>query len=155
MKSLINNLLACSKSEKGYLLLETLIAATILLALLPLTLLKAVSVYESQQTNQFIQSLTEFIYEAQETAFSEKRNVYVELDDTHSQIYSYFSTFDRLYTLDAPPSIHFQKGSIATTIRFTPQGTIAQAGTFYLVSKSAIYQVTFLLGQGRFYVKKQ
>lgn len=143
------------KSQSGYLLLETLITASIMLTLFPIVSYKSASILETQETSQFIKSLEELLYEAQLTALTENRSVYVQLNETTHEAYSYFSLTSQLETLKASHSIHFQKGTLSLVLRFTPQGTVSQAGTFLITSKQATYQFTFLLGQGRFYVKKQ
>lgn len=143
------------KSQSGYLLLETLITASILLTLFPIISYKTSSILEEQETAQFIRSIEALLYEAQLTALTEKRSVFVNLNETSHEAYSYFSLTSRLETLKVPKKVHFEKGTLSLVLRFTSQGTVAQAGTFLVTSEHAKYQFTFLLGQGRFYVKKQ
>lgn len=154
MKSLQKELFTLFTNQSGTLLLETVIASMIFLTLFPLMLYKSVLLYEHIQLEQFVQSLDPFLNDAQITAITEKRNVYVDFNETKHTVMSYYTIFSPIKTLSAPSSVHFQKGSLSLLFHFSTQGTINQAGTFFISSRSESYQITYLLGQGRFYVKK-
>ncbi len=142
-------------NQKGYLLLETLITASILLSLLPVVALKSAVWFDEEAADQFLQSYETLLYDAQLTALSERKTVNVELNEGTHEAYAFISPSSHIQTLQAPSTLHFQAGSLPLKIRFTSQGTIGQAGTFFIYTRSSHYQFTFLLGQGRFYVKKQ
>lgn len=142
-------------NQDGYLLLETLITASILLTLFPLVVLKSTAWYDHEETEQFLKSFEALMYDAQLTSLNERQTVNIELNDTTHEVYEYISPLVHLQTIQAPPFVHFQAGSLPLHIRYTAQGTIAQAGAIVLTTPSTSYQVVVLLGQGRFYVKEQ
>lgn len=142
-------------NQNGYLLLETLITASILLTLFPLVTLKSAEWFDREATDQFLQSFEALMYDAQLTALNERQTVNIELNDTTHEVYEYISPIVHLQTIQAPPFVHFQAGTLSLHIRFTSQGTISKAGTLVITTPSTSYQVVILLGQGRFYVKEQ
>jgi competence protein ComGD len=142
-------------NEQGYLLLETLITASIFLILFPLVTLKVNEVYEAKQLSQFIESYEATLYHAQMTALSEHRFIYVQMNNTSHEVYTYSSWSKRLQTLSVPSNVQFQAGNLSLTLRFSPDGNITQAGSLYILSNQLTYKLTLLLGQGRFYVERQ
>lgn len=142
-------------NDQGYLLLETLLTASIFLILFPIVTLKVNDIYKAKQLSEFVDSFETTLYHAQMTALSEHRFVYVQMNNTSQEIYSYYSWSERLETLKIPPNIQIQRGNLPNTLRFSPDGNITQAGSLYILSPPLTYKLTLLLGQGRFYVEKQ
>lgn len=151
----MNRIIKLFFNQNGYLLLETLITASILLTLFPLVTLKGAAWFEREETDQFLQSFEALMYDAQLTALNERQTVNIELNDVTHEVYEYISPMVHLQTIQAPPFVHFEAGSLPLHIRYTAQGTIAKAGALVLTTPSTTYQVVVLLGQGRFYVKEQ
>jgi len=147
--------LSFGSNDQGYLLLETLLTASIFLILFPIVTLKANEIYETKQVSGFIDSFETTLYHAQMTALSEHRFVYVQMNNAGHEVYSYYSWSERLETLKMPPNVQFQRGNLSFTLRFSPDGTITQAGSLYILAPPSTYKLTLLLGQGRFYVEKQ
>jgi competence protein ComGD len=142
-------------NQQGYLLLETLLTASIFLILFPLVTLKVNEIYEAKQFNLFIDSFEATLYHAQMTALSEHRFVFVQMNNTSHEVYTYNTFSERLQTLNVPSNVQFQRGNLSLTLRFSPDGNITQAGSLYILSNQLTYKLTLLLGQGRFYVEKQ
>lgn len=140
--------------QSGTLLLETFLAAMIFLTLFPLIIYKSTLLYQHVELEQFMNALNAFIYDAQSKAVTERRSTQVDLNETSHHVYAYYSMFDQLNTLPVPVDIHFQPGSHSLLIQFTPNGTIKQGGTLFVKTQKEMFQITFLLGQGRFYASK-
>lgn len=140
--------------QSGTLLLETCLAASIFLTLFPLLILKGIPMYEEEQTTQFLGNLTTFLETSQMTAYTERRKVTIEFNLSSHKVLSYYSLLDQIDSLTIPSFITVEKGSLPLILYFSSQGTVSQAGTLFLHSTTKIYQLTFLLGQGRFYVKE-
>ncbi|WEG14288.1 competence type IV pilus minor pilin ComGD [Pullulanibacillus sp. KACC 23026] len=155
MKEFAYRIRTLTISRSGTWLLETLLASSIMLTLFPIFILKAVPAFEHQQMTQFIESLTQFLEDAQLAAFTNHRKVYIEFDNNKHEVFSFYSTFERLNNLSVPSFVQVEKGSLPLNFYFSSSGGISQAGTLLIRSKNETYQITFLLGQGRFYVTQK
>ncbi|NEU29635.1 prepilin-type N-terminal cleavage/methylation domain-containing protein [bacterium LRH843] len=134
--------------EKGFTLLETLVALSILsiLLLIPTITFPNLSA-ESKQAALIAKQVKDDLLLAQHVAMSTGRSVSVAFDDKQQTYTIRFHTND-IYRTSAHKSILYERVNLGSTITFLGNGHPSQSGTFFLWIGDTRFRYTIYLGKG-------
>ncbi|MDE3839579.1 competence protein ComG [Bacillus methanolicus] len=141
--------------EKGFTLAEILLVLSIFLIVSSIAVFSVKPHYHFIEKTLFFTRLKADLYYAQQYAISQQRQVQVHfLADEHRYfVHDYLNgkiIIDRSYS----KLIKVREGSLKLSFKFTYDGRIDRFGSIYITIGKEIYRMTFLLGEGRFYVAK-
>ncbi|TCP31153.1 competence protein ComGD [Scopulibacillus darangshiensis] len=141
-------------NQKGFTLIETMLAASIVLIIIPVSFMKLAAVSNQQKLDYFVGELTDVMQEAQMTAVSERRLVKVTLDNVKHTLKVEKGT-EMISINHFDPNIIVEKGTLNLSIYYLKNGHMMGAGSFYVSLGGIRYKLTAFIGQGRFHVEKQ
>ena len=142
--------------QKGFTLIESLLVLSIFLILSMVTVVSLQPQHSVLQDEAFVTQLrADFLY-SQQYAISHQDDVSVVLDTSQNKYYMIAKT-------ERPPivmreystHIHLIEGTMPLYFAFLADGNVNKFGSFLIQTEKKTYRVTFLIGEGRFYVKEQ
>lgn len=143
-------------AEKGFTLIESLLVLSIFLVISSVTAFSIKPQYELKESELFLTRLQADLLYGQQYAISHQQEVTVMFSE--QQHYYYLRT-----SFNLPPflrrnyseNITVSPGSLPLTFKFSPDGTVSKFGSLFIQCGSKHYRLTFLIGEGRFYVVKK
>jgi competence protein ComGD len=143
------------KTERGFTLIEVLLVLSIFLIVSSIALFTVKPHYQFIEKTLFFTCLKDDLYYAQQYAISHQRPVHVYfLADEHRYIVNDHLNEKMIVERSYSKLIKVQEGSLKLSFKFTFDGKIDRFGSIYITIGKDIYRMTFLLGEGRFYVAK-
>lgn len=134
-------------------MIETIIAAMIMLTVFPLVFIQYADIKDRQNIDALLSTLENVLFRAQMTAMAEDQFTTVQFNNRLHQL-EIQKEGKVIEQIPFDPSIRFVIGSHQLSLRFSPTGTIGKAGTIFLQTDRHQYKITFLLGHGRFYAEE-
>jgi len=142
-----------SYSQKGYTLIESLLVLTAFM------IISSITAFSLQPQHSRIEDkalLTQFqadLLYAQQYAISHQHEVSVVITKSQNKYKMFLKT-------DTPPFVerdystnyYITEGTMPIYFKFLADGNVNKFGTLLIQTKKKIYQLTVLIGKGRFYV---
>lgn len=144
------------KRESGFTLIETLMVLSIFLITSFITFFMVKPQYDMAITEEFLSEFQADLYYAQTYAISHQREITINI--VNSQFYYYIRDRPDLPIIikrSYSKNIQVIPGSLPLYFKFLPDGNVNKFGSFYIISGNKHYQLTILLGKGRFYIVKK
>lgn len=141
--------------QNGFTLIESLLVLSIFMIISSITVFSLKPQYSVLEDEAFLTQLKADLYYSQQYAISHQHEVSVVILPAQ---YKYYMVLRP----DLPPiimrnystNIYLAEGSIPFYFKFLSDGNVNQFGSFLIQTKNKKYQMTFLIGKGRFYVKE-
>jgi competence protein ComGD len=142
------------KGQQGFTLAETLIVLAVFMILSTVTLFSLKPQYSMFQTQSFLTQLKADLYFAQNYALSHKQDVSVIFTPSECEytIYVHNEKQRELIHRRYDKSIYVYKGTLPLAFKYQANGNVSKFGTFFIKTKRKTYQMTILIGRGRFYL---
>jgi competence protein ComGD len=119
------------------------------------TIVKIEPLLQQYRLYWFVQQLEADVFLAQETAITQGQVVSLRFSpDKHEYFMLAANSPSSILRRSYDSRIHIEFATLGSQIKFLSTGNISASGTFFVSSGSIMYQLVFLLGKGRFYVKK-
>lgn len=142
-------------NQNGFTLIESLLVLSIFMIISSITVFSLKPQHSVLEDEAFLTQLKADLYYSQQYAISHQHEVSVVILPTQYKYYMLLRT-------DLPPilmrkysrNIYLAEGSIPLYFKFLNDGNVNQFGTFLIQTKNKTYQMTVLIGKGRFYVKE-
>ncbi|MDP4162833.1 MAG: competence type IV pilus minor pilin ComGD [Bacillota bacterium] len=138
---------------KGFTLIESLLVLSIFMLLTSVTVFSVKPQFERTEKEEFMAMLESDLLFAQQYAISHQRELTVNLLGGNHYYYIRDRTdlpmvVERTFSND----IMILEGTFSLYFKITPSGIVSKFGSFYVQIGDRKYQVTLLIGKGRFYV---
>jgi competence protein ComGD len=141
--------------QNGFTLIESLLVLSIFMIISSITVFSLKPQHSVLEDEAFLTQLKADLYYSQQYAISHQHEVTVVFLPAQYRYYM-------LLRPDLPPivmrnystNIYLVEGSIPLFFRFLNDGNVNQFGSFLIQTKNKTYQMTLLIGKGRFYVKE-
>ncbi|MBM7681553.1 competence protein ComGD [Pullulanibacillus pueri] len=130
-----------------------MLVLSVMFMVLPLVFLKSATLHEHQGLKSFELQIQNLVYLAQFTAIAEERKVVLHFNKSDRVVTVQTDIFHEIYRLPIPPGVDINENTHSLTIQFNYKGSVDQAGSIIFQSAHYAYKLTFLIGQGRFYVE--
>jgi competence protein ComGD len=143
-----------TKNENGFTLLESLFVLSIFLLLTSLSLLFLSPNHTSLEKQLFFSQLKADLFLAQQYAITNQEVVLVNFDPENHFYYVKKTNGKTLIKKEFSEKITVSEGSLKLNFRFSSSGNISSFGSIYIYIEKERYRMTFLIGEGRFYVVK-
>jgi competence protein ComGD len=144
------------KTEHGFTLIESLFVLAIFLIIASVSAICFKPQVELMESKAFLDQFQADLFYGQQFAISHQRPVSVIiLPDQHSYYFRYSSTSPPFLSRYYPNTINLAPGTLSLFFDFTPSGSVSKSGTIQLQCGSKHYQLTVLIGKGRFYVVEE
>lgn len=141
--------------QKGFTLIELLIVLSITFMMTSFSIMGFKGSMERKQLDHFFEDFQSDILFSQSYAMSHDCQVLVYIDDQNSKyVIMESGTRKIIQTRGYKDDISIKHVTLTTPILFHSNGNINQAGKLHVYYNDEVYAITFLLGKGRFYVKK-
>jgi len=142
-------------NQNGFTLIESLLVLSIFMIISSITVFSLKPQHSVLEDETFLTQLKADLYYSQQYAISHQHEVTVVFLPAQYRYYM-------LLRPDLPPivmrnystNIYLVEGSIPLFFRFLNDGNVNQFGSFLIQTKNKTYQMTLLIGKGRFYVKE-
>ncbi|MEH7309264.1 competence type IV pilus minor pilin ComGD [Neobacillus drentensis] len=142
-------------NQNGFTLIESLLVLSIFMIISSITVFSLKPQHSVLEDEAFLTQLKADLYYSQQYAISHQHEVSVVFLPAQYRYYM-------LLRPDLPPivmrnystNIYLTEGSIPLYFKFLNDGNVNQFGTFLIQTKNKNYQMTVLIGKGRFYVKE-
>ncbi|MFP5113585.1 competence type IV pilus minor pilin ComGD [Bacillaceae bacterium C204] len=142
-------------NQNGFTLIESLLVLSIFMIISSITVFSLKPQHSVLEDEAFLTQLKADLYYSQQYAISHQHEVTVVFLPAQYRYYM-------LLRPDLPPivmrnystNIYLVEGSISLFFRFLNDGNVNQFGSFLIQTKNKTYQMTLLIGKGRFYVKE-
>ncbi|GLB58178.1 competence type IV pilus minor pilin ComGD [Cytobacillus sp. NCCP-133] len=144
------------KNQKGFTLLESLFVLSIFLIIATITavLIKPHFIYFEKQ--MFFTQLKADLLFAQQYAITHQTEVIVQFAPDQQMYSAHTKIGSRPVVIREYSKIfEVKKGTMPLYFQYGPGGNTNKFGSFYISAGEERYQITFLIGQGRFYVAKE
>lgn len=138
-------------NEKGFTLVEVLVALGIISIILLIVSKNVFSLSEAMLTKRFIEQLKTDLSYAQARSLSSNEIVWVTFDVREDAYYIHSPTLNLERKLPTYAILTFSNFS---NLRFNQFGNTSQSGTIHFQLFQNNYKLVILLGMGRFYVEK-
>lgn len=141
--------------SKGFTLIESLLVLSVFMILTSVTVFYVKPQYNRTEKEEFMAMLQSDLMYAQQYAISHQHELTVNLLGGEH----YYYIRDRV---DLPMvaertfanNIKILTGSFSLYFKITPGGNVNKFGSFYVQIGDRKYQVTLMIGKGRFYVSE-
>jgi competence protein ComGD len=141
--------------QNGFTLIESMLVLSIFMIISSITVFSLKPQHSVLEDEAFLTQLKADLYYSQQYAISHQHEVTVVFLPAQYRYYM-------LLRPDLPPivmrnystNIYLVEGSIPLFFRFLNDGNVNQFGSFLIQTKNKTYQMTLLIGKGRFYVKE-
>ncbi len=140
-------------AEQGFTLIESLLVLSIFLVISSIAVFYMKPQYESKESEAFLTQLKADLLFGQQYAISHQAEVTVTFSS--DQHYYYMRTNFNSPTIimrNYSKAITVSPGTLPLSFKFTPGGNVSKFGSLSIQCGNRYYQLTFLIGKGRFYV---
>ncbi|MDF0727789.1 competence type IV pilus minor pilin ComGD [Cytobacillus sp. S13-E01] len=142
-------------NQKGFTLIEVLLVLLIISTLTSLTLIQFKPIFDSKKIEYFFETFENDLLFAQTYAMSHNETVYVYFTvNEHQYRVLAGSTRRQILSREFSKDIKLEYSNLIPGVVYLANGNLSKSGSLVFKYKKDVYQVTFLLGKGRFYVKK-
>ncbi|EIJ78848.1 hypothetical protein PB1_14859 [Bacillus methanolicus PB1] len=142
-------------AERGFTLAEVLLVLSIFLIISSFAVFTVKPHYDFIEKTLFFTRLKADLYYAQQYAISHQRQIQVFfLPDEHRYLVHDYLNGKIIIERSYSKLIKVREGSLKLSFKFTYDGKIDRFGSIYITIGKEKYRMTFLLGEGRFYVTK-
>lgn len=141
--------------NKGFTLIEVLLVLTIVILIYTLPLLNLKPLFQQEKIDQFFVQLEKDLLFAQQYAIS--HNTAVRVMFFHdSRFYDVIplKTNKTILVRNYDPNIRIVQSTTGYYVTYRSNGNVMKSGTIQIYFEDDIYNVTFMLGKGRFNVTK-
>lgn len=142
------------RNEQGFTLMESLLVLAIFMMILTISYFPLKFHEQLLEKQMFFHQLKGDLLYAQQYALTSQKRVSFNFVTPQHYYYIKNDNHQTILRREYPPYIRIAAGSQPTAFYFLSNGNISQFGTLYIYVEKEIYQLTFQLGRGRFYVKK-
>lgn len=142
------------RHEAGFTLLETLFVLSIFLLIITVSVVLLRPHHTSFEKQLFFSQLKADLLYAQQYALTNQQLVSVNFVDTDRFYYIRKQNSELLLRREYSDIITISEGSQKLYFRYHSNGNISSFGSIYFKIDQELYQMTFQLGRGRFYVVK-
>jgi competence protein ComGD len=143
-------------NTKGFTLIETLLVLSIVAIISSVTIIQLKPQSKFLENQLFLSQLKSDFYVAQQYAISHQQEITFVIDQTQKRYYFRSkSEVTPIIVRFYPPTMTWQAGSMPLTFKFLHDGNVNQFGSLYFYLSEKSYKLTFLLGEGRFYVEEK
>ncbi|RHW41074.1 type II secretion system protein [Neobacillus notoginsengisoli] len=144
------------RSEKGFTMVEALIALAGFLVISTVCLSLARPVYQTAKREAFLNILKADFYYAQMYALSHQRESTIIFKETDNAYYAYDGfNGSTLIARNYPKEIKAVPGSMPLTVKFVANGNVNRFGSFFILTEGRRYRLTILIGRGKFYIAEE
>ncbi|WML40544.1 competence type IV pilus minor pilin ComGD [Neobacillus sp. OS1-2] len=145
-----------SQNQKGFTLIESLLVLSIFMIISSITVFSLKPQHSVMEDEAFITQLQADLLYSQQYAISHQHEVSVVFMQNEYRYYMLEQSgkppiIDRNYSTN----INLREGTIPLYFKFLGDGDVNKFGSFTIYTKRKSYQLTILIGEGRFYVKEQ
>jgi competence protein ComGD len=140
-------------SEQGFTLIESLLVLSIFLVISSITVFCIKPQYEKKEREAFLTQLEADLFYGQQYAISHQLEVTVNFSiDQHCYYMRTGFNTTPILMRTYSKAVTVSPGSLPLSFKFTPSGTVSKFGTLIIQCGSKHFELTFLIGKGRFYV---
>jgi competence protein ComGD len=144
-----------NNAQKGFTLIESLVVLSIFMIISSITVFSLKPQHSIIQDEAFLTQFKSDLYFAQQYAISHQHEVSVVIIPEKYMYYLLLRTdLPPILTRNYSKNIYFSVGSLSLYFKFLSDGNVNQFGTLFIQTKNKKYQLTVLIGKGRFYVKE-
>lgn len=148
-----NNITKMRRNQKGFTLVESLLVLSVFMILSLITAFSLQPQHDVLEDRVFISQLSADLLYAQQYAISHQKEVSILIVPSQYKYYMFASAagtpiVERNYSTN----IYLTEGSLPLNFNFLRDGNVNKFGSFYIQTKKNNYRITFLIGEGRFYV---
>lgn len=145
-----------NQNQKGFTLIESLLVLSIFMTISSITVFSLKPQHSVIEDEAFLTQLQADLLYAQQYAISHQREVSVIFMQNEYRYYMVMQSaplpiIERNYSTN----ITLREGTIPLYFKFLGDGNVNKFGSFTIYTKKRCYQLTVLIGKGRFYVKEQ
>jgi len=142
-----------SYSQKGYTLIESLLVLTAFMIISSITAFSLQPQHSRIEDKALLPQFQADLLYAQQYAISHQHEVSVVITKSQNKYKMFLKT-------DTPPFVerdystnyYITEGTMPIYFKFLADGNVNKFGTLLIQTKKKIYQLTVLIGKGRFYV---
>ncbi|WML59755.1 competence type IV pilus minor pilin ComGD [Neobacillus sp. PS2-9] len=143
-------------NQKGFTLIESLLVLSIFMIISSVTVFTLKPQHTFMEKDSFFIQLKADLYYAQQYAISHQHEVLVQFVPKEYRYYMIYRAEERpIIERDYSHNVNFTEGTMPLSFKFLPDGNINKFGSLILYYRNKIYRLTFLIGEGRFYVSEQ
>jgi competence protein ComGD len=144
-----------NNAQKGFTLIESLVVLSIFMIISSITVFSLKPQHSIIEDEAFLTQLKSDLYFAQQYAISHQHEVSVVFIPDQYRYYLVLRTeLPPILMRNYSKNIYFTEGSLPLYFKFLGDGNVNKFGTFFIQTKNKRYQLTVLIGKGRFYVKE-
>jgi competence protein ComGD len=144
------------KTEKGFTLIESLFVLAVFLIIISVSAVCFKQQYVRMQSEAFLNQLQSDLFFGQQYAISHQHTVSVIFfPDQHYYMLRYTPTSPPFVTRYYSNNITVSPGTLTLFFDLTPSGFASKSGALSIHCGSKHYQLTVLIGKGRFYVVEE
>ncbi|MEH7107292.1 MULTISPECIES: competence type IV pilus minor pilin ComGD [Bacillaceae] len=139
--------------QKGFTLVESLIVLAVFMIISTVTVFSLKPQNSTIQIQAFLTQLKTDLYYAQNYALTHNQDVSVVITPSKYRyiVYVYSANQEKIIQRNYDTSFYFIPGSLPLNFTYQANGNVNKFGTFFIKAKKKTYQITFLIGRGRFY----
>ncbi|WP_062355902.1 competence type IV pilus minor pilin ComGD [Bacillus kwashiorkori] len=141
------------KSQKGFTLIEVLLALTIFLMLVSFLPPLYTSLSDKIETKIFLQQLEEDLYYAQQYAMVNRTPVYYQVYKSMNEYRIWPFGQDVMIRRKIPANITVDGGTVLSNY-FKSNGNVPSFGTIHFQKGKKLYVLTLHIGRGRFVISE-
>ncbi|MEH7376387.1 MULTISPECIES: competence type IV pilus minor pilin ComGD [Bacillaceae] len=141
--------------QKGFTLIESLLVLSIFMIISSITVFSLKPQHSVMEDEAFLIQLKADLYYAQQYAISHHDEVsIVFVPDQYRYFLYLWPEPTPIVNRNYSTNIYLKEGSLPLYLKFLSDGNVNQFGNFFIQTKNKTYVITFLIGEGRFYVKE-
>ncbi|XJZ26204.1 competence type IV pilus minor pilin ComGD [Bacillota bacterium Lsc_1132] len=143
-------------SERGFTLAESLLVLSVFMIVSSITAFSLKPQYEKAEMESFLTQFQADLFYAQQYAMVHQSETTINIQaDQH--YYYIRARYDQplLVRREYSKNINVRQLSQPLFFKFTPDGNISKFGSLSIKLGTKSYQLTFLIGKGRFYVTEK
>lgn len=145
-----------SHNQKGFTLIESLLVLSIFMIISSITVFSLKPQHTVIEDAAFLTQLQADLLYAQQYAISHQHEVSVVIMPNQYIYYMYLRTeLPPIVERNYSTNFYLNEGTIPLNFKFLHDGNVNKFGSFFIQTKNKNYQLTFLIGKGRFYVKER
>ena len=141
--------------QNGFTLIESLLVLSIFMIISSITVFSLQPQHSVLEDEAFLTQLKADLLYSQQYAISRQNDVSVVFLPEQYRYYMVGKTeLPPIIVRNYSKNFHLVEGTIPLYFKFLRDGNVNKFGTFLIQTKNKTYQVTVLIGKGRFYVKE-
>lgn len=141
--------------QRGYSLVEMLLVLSIIMIVSSVTFFQLNSLGSQKKIDYFFEQFRDDMFFAQIHAMGHGQSVKIYFNDKDASYKIVMvSTGAILVKRDLLPMFELNTLPVKGNVSYLGNGGISKSGTIWVSYKDRLFTITFLLGEGRFYVKE-